>query len=202
MRLAAIATVLCTVATAAHADGYYYEQSFGLSSARGAPMLGTSLHLRLGIGYRYGDVSIEPWFSGDLTFERDNASFGILGGDPASGHSDLAGMGLDGRYTAELPYHLEMYVRGGPRWANGDGALKGYSGFGIGAGTGIQIKGKVRLLGFLWAPLFFIKRGPKVMGALFLDQGVDWYALHQSGMSTIATPILSTNLGFAIGTDF
>jgi hypothetical protein len=97
---------------------------------------------------------------------------------------------------------LEVYVRGGPRISSVDGAMVGYSGEGIGAGTGIQLSGKVRALGFLWAPLFFLQRGPKVVGALFLDQGIDIYWMHGQGMRSIEVPMVSTNLGFAIGSDF
>jgi len=84
--------------------------------------------------------------------------------------------------------------------------LSRYAGPGIGAGTGIMISGRVRALGFLWAPLFWLKKGPKVVGALFLDEGVDYYHL-TAGTSAppngpIDAPIVSTNLGFAIGSDF
>lgn len=200
MRLTALA-VLCAI-RAAHADGYFYEQSFGVSTARQVPMLNSSLRLRVGVGMRLGAWSVEPWLSGDLTYDRVGATYDLFGGDPAPGHADLTGMGVDVRYTTPLPHNLAIYIRGGPRVADGLGALNGYSGRGLGAGTGIQLSGQVRALGFLWAPLFFVKRGPKVIGAVFLDAGVDAYHLSAAGSPTLDTPIVSTNLGFAIGSDF
>jgi len=60
----------------------------------------------------------------------------------------------------------------------------------------------VRALGFLWAPLFWLHKGPKVIGALFLDEGVDYYHLDAGNRAPIDTPIVSTNVGFAIGSSF
>ena len=200
MRLA-LALLLATAGTA-HADGYYYEQSYGLSSVRGHAMgAGTALHIRLGFGVRVGQVSLEPWMSGDLTFDRVGDTYGI-GGDPAMGRADLTAVGFDGRWTAPVSTHVAIYVRGGPRIGGGTGVLERYNGPGLGAGTGIQVTGNVRALGFLWAPLFWLHRGPKVIGALFLDEGVDWYHLDAGTSAPIDTPIVSTNLGFAIGSDF
>jgi uncharacterized protein YfiM (DUF2279 family) len=198
--------VLLFSATAAHADGFFYEQSYGLSSARTEAMgVGTALHLRLGFGVRVGKVALEPWMAGDLTFDRTGSTYGV-GGDPAMGRADLTGVGFDARYSEPIGHALSIYVRGGPRLGAGTGVLSRFAGPGIGAGTGIQISGRVRALGFLWAPLFWLKKGPKVIGALFLDQGVDYYHLtggtSASTMTTINAPIVSTNIGFAIGSDF
>lgn len=193
---------LLLAAGVAHADGYYYEQSYGVSSVRGAMGAGNALRLRLGFGVRVGEVSLEPWIAGDLTFDRVGATYGVLGGDPAMGRADLTGAGIDAWWTAPLPHSLSIYVRGGPRFGSGTGVLASYTGPGLGAGTGIRISGRVRALGFLWAPLFWLHKGPKVIGALFLDEGVDWYHLSAGHSAPIDTPIVSTNLGFAIGSDF
>ena len=50
--------------------------------------------------------------------------------------------------------------------SDGTGALAGYHGRGIGAAAGAQLTAKVRALGFLWAPLFFIDRGPMLTRSL------------------------------------
>jgi hypothetical protein len=194
--------LLLLAASKARADGYFYEQSYGLSSARTNAMgAGTALRLRLGFGVRVGDVALEPWFAGDLTFDRVGDTYGI-GGDPAMGRADLTNVGFDAKYIGSIGHGLSIYVRGGPRIGGGTGVLARYSGAGIGAGTGIQLSGTVRLLGFLWAPLFWVKKGPKVTGALFLDEGVDYYHLTAGTSATIDAPIVSTNIGFAIGQDF
>jgi len=201
---ATIGTACAIAAAPAHADGYYYEESIGVSSGRGtdAAPLSTSLRVRTGIGLRRGALSIEPWVSADLSFDRAGASFELFGGAPAMGRADLAGTGVDVKFICPLPRSLSLYVRGGPRYATGAGALTGFDGPGIGVGTGLQLTGRVRALGFLFAPLFFMKHGPYATGALFIDQGVDLYSLAATPMGTRAVPIVATNFGFAIGTDF
>lgn len=202
MRSCALPIVL--VAATAHADGSYYEQSFGISTARSdaRAVLGHSLHVRFGIGFKVEALTIEPWLAGDLAMSRDNAMYGVFGGTPQMGHADLQGIGIDAKYTCALGEGAAIYVRGGPRIATGDGSLAMYAGRGIGAGAGVQLTGKVRAIGLLWAPLFFLQRGPKVTGAVFLDEGVDAYWLTAPSAPAISAPIVSTNLGFAVGTDF
>ncbi len=192
------------VAAPAHADGYYYTESVGFSTARGrdASPLAASLHTRAGLGYRLGAFSLEPWVEADLTFDRDGSTLELFGGSPAMGRADLAGFGLDARYSEPLGAGFQAYVRAGPRYATAAGALNGFSGFGFGTGTGVALVGRVRVLGFLFAPLFFTTKGPKVLGALFVDEGVDVFALHGPAMQTFSTPVIATSLGFAVGTAF
>lgn len=202
MRLAALALVAAT--GTAHADGLYYHQSYGISSARGeaAPLLGESLQLRIGFGWRSGAVQVGPWFSSHLAGRRENAYFGYIAGDPEMGDSDLETMGFDGRYNAPILSYLSAYVRAGPRYASGIGALEDYRGFGIGAGTGVALTGKVRALGFLAAPLFFVKRGPLITATLFVDQNVEWYQMSKSGMPDLSMPLVGTSIGFGAGSFF
>ena len=80
------------------------------------------------------------------------------------------------------------------------GALEGYGGRGLGAGAGIQLKGKVPALGFLFFPLFFpADVGPKVTAALYLDTGYSFYRLRDSGGATIDVQINSMTGGFSVG---
>src|SRR6476619_5042688 len=106
MRLVAAALLLA--AGTAHADGYYYEQSYGVSSVRGAMGAGTALHIRLGFGVRVGNVALEPWMAGDLTFDRVGDTYGV-GGEPAMNHADLTGVGFDARWTAPVAEHIAIY---------------------------------------------------------------------------------------------
>ena len=198
-------TVACVLAAApARADGYYYSEQLGFSTARGrdAQALATSLHTRAGLGVRWGAFSIEPWVEADLAFDRDGATLELFGGSPAMGRADLEGFGLDARFSEPLGDSFSAYVRAGPRYATATGTLAAYSGFGFGTGTGIALVGKVRAFGFLWAPLFFVPKGPLVRAALYLDEGLDFYALRARGMPTIAAPVIATSIGFAVGTDF
>jgi len=203
MRLAAIVFVLIVsvLDAPARADGFFYGQSYGISSARrdGASMLGGSLQLRIAMGYRVGAWSFGPWVGGNLAMEREGALLGLVGGDPPAGDSDLKNYGVDARYNTDLGHHFSLYVRGGPRFANGAGALDGYRGFGVGAATGLQLTGRVRALGFLFAPLFFYKRGPYVNATVFIDQNVDFYQLDAPNMPSLAVPLIGTSIGIGIG---
>src|SRR5262245_19798808 len=123
MRVVALALALVT--SPAFADGFYYSQAYGVSTARGdgAAPLGTSLQLRIALGWRFGAVTVGPLVGVNRAVERDDAMFGLLGGDPTAGDSDLQTYGVDARYHATLHHHLAMYVRGGPRYGTGLGAL-------------------------------------------------------------------------------
>lgn len=202
MRLAALALVL--VATPASADGFYYSQAYGLSSARGdgAPYLGESLQLRIALGWRFGAFTVGPLIGTEMAVQRDGAFLGFVGGDPMTGDSDLKTYGIDGRYHGVLHKNLVMYVRGGPRFASGLGALDSYSGFGVGAATGFQLRGRVRALGFLFAPAFFMKKGPMITASVFIDESVDYYQLSRDAMPNVSLPIVGTSFGIAAGSHF
>jgi hypothetical protein len=201
MRLAAFALVLTT--STASADGFYYSQSYGVSSARGegAAPLGASLQLRIAFGWRFGAFTVGPVLGENMAVERDGAFYGI-GGEPIMGDSDLDIYGVDGRYHATLHENLVMYVRGGPRYGRGTGDLDGYSGWGVGGGTGVQLTGRVRALGFLFLPAFFMKKGPMVTASVFLDESIEWYRLRKGGMPDVSTPIVGTAIGIAAGSHF
>jgi len=190
-------------ATAARADGYYYSESIGVATARGsdAQALSSSLRTRAGIGFRFGSLSIEPWICADLSLARDGATLEVFGGAPAMGRADLEGGGLDLKLSEPIGNGFVLYTRAGPRYAAATGALNDYSGWGFGGATGLALVGRVRALGFLWAPLFFTAKGPRVLAAAYIDEGVDIYSL-SSGMSRFSLPVLATSIGFAVGTDF
>ncbi len=198
------ALALVLAGTTAHADGLYYSQAYGLSSARGdgGAMLGESLQLRIALGWRFGALTVGPVLSTNLAVERDHAHFGLVGGDPSSGDSDLDSYGLDARYHVGITQNVALYVRGGPRYARGLGALAGYDGFGAGVATGIQLSGRVRALGFLFVPLFFMSKGPMVTASVFLDESIDLYRLHAGAMREVSFPLLGTSIGIAVGSHF
>jgi hypothetical protein len=206
MRLPATFAALAVAASAGtvRADGFYYGQSYGISSARsdGSAMLGESLQLRIQLGWRWGDFSVGPTFTGHLAAPREGSAFGVVGGDPPRGDSDFESIGADVRYNQTIRGRLSAYVRGGPRMARGMGALDGYLGIGLGAGTGIQVTGQVRALGFLFAPLFFSKRGPKINACVFLDQNVDWFWMSNDPMPALSLPIIATSIGIGAGSYF
>jgi hypothetical protein len=208
--LIAICIAVAAVSVPAHACadplGFYYEESGGVTLSRGrlGDYMDGVMHLRVGVGVRDGSLAFEPWLSADVAGDRDGALFGFVGGRPAAGGADLASYGVDAKYLWTLWRHLEVYARGGPLYATGTGALGPYHGFGIGGGAGIQLTGSVRALGFLFLPLFWSKRGPLVTGGVFIDEGVDYYALRDDShaMPPIDSRVGHLNAGFAIGSSF
>jgi hypothetical protein len=204
VRGALLALGLAVVAAPARADGVYVDESFGVATPHGklASVMGDPLYLRFGIGMRLGQLAIEPWFLTDLQTSRVGAFRGLIGGDPAPGSADINALGLDVKYIVPLDNHLETYVRGGPLSATANGALAGYAGRGLGVGGGFQLSGQVRALGFLWSPLFFLKRGPLITGALFLDAGYDLMFLRAHGSDPINDRIGHVAVGFALGSAF
>ncbi len=205
-RLAASAVVALalTAATApARADGHYFTFGAGpdtVSDELGA-VTGNGGHVRMAIGHRFGNVAVEGYLAPQFLDERINVS-GLS-------------YGVDVRYIVPLTSGVQGYVRGDlsrmtlhdDAW-DGDGrGLAGAatrSGRGLGGGVGIQLRGKVRALGFLYWPFFFLPLGPKVDAALFVDHGVDFYRLHDSDGRTDALDAKFTRvtIGFNVGKDF
>ena len=204
MAVAVAGALVLATATSGADDGAYVAESFGVATAHGrlAGLLGGPLHLRLSLGMRLGQVAIEPWFLSDLQTDRTGAFKGIAGGEPAAGSADLGAMGLDAKYIVALDRRLEVFARAGPLVADGTGALAGYHGRGLGVAAGAQITGKVRALGFLWSPLFFLRHGPMVTGALFLDAGYDFYFLRAAGGAALDARVGHVSVGFAVGSAF
>ena len=192
----------------AHADGVYFKESFGVSRARGEleGTVGNAIHTRLGAGFRVRWLAVEPWLGTDLQTGRDGAFRGFVGGEPETGRADLTQYGID--LKAIAPLHrstdvtLEGYLRAGPSLVGGNGALADYSGQALGVGAGMQLQGRVRALGFLWAPLFFLERGPKVTGALYVDQGYEFVRLRKRDAMPIDAHVGNVSVGFAIGSAF
>lgn len=186
------------------ADGLYFAESIGFGRARGAlrRAVGAPLHIRVGVGGRLGPLAIEAWLATELQAERVGAVGGLLGGEPAPRRADLTSYGVEARYIVPLDRLLSFYVRGGPSLVEASGALAGYRGHGLGFGAGLQVSGKVRALGLLWAPLFFLDRGPKITGALYLDEGYDLYWMTKPGGRPIAATVGHFALGFAVGSTF
>lgn len=208
MRRALILTTLLAAASARADDGVYVKESFGVGKARGQlePIVGNAMHSRLGVGWRWRWLAIEPWLGSDLQLDREGAFRGFVGGEPADGRADLTQFGADLKLIAPLhrsgPVIVEGYLRGGASYASTNGALSDYSGHALGAGAGVQLKGRVRALGFLWAPLFWVKRGPMVTGALYFDQGYEFVDLHRAGSMPVSARVGNVSVGFAIGSAF
>jgi hypothetical protein len=203
MRLLVVAAVAFACSTA-HADGIYFTESIGVSLPRGdlQPYVIQPMKVRLAVGARVKFLAIEPWMSADMQLDRDGAFKGLIGGDPSDGTADLASYGVDAKFVGRIEKHLSVYVRGGPSIVEANGVLTGYRGYGMGVHSGLVVSGRVRALGFLWAPLFFVKRGPFITGSLYLDQGIDFYRLKMPGAPDLTGRVGHVSVGFSLGSDF
>jgi Outer membrane protein beta-barrel domain len=195
--------VLFARSAPAHADGTYFTA--GLGPGQVGDELGEYVHDtfagRFALGHRVGHLAVEGYVGPESS---DDA------GNPYS--LEAVRLGVDARYVLPVVDGVQIYVRGGlskmsatlSSYGNGTYASTDYEGRGLGGGAGVQLRGKVRALGFAYWPLFFIPVGPKVNAALFLDHGVDFNRLHAvTGPDrSIDAKFTRLTIGFNVGADF
>ena len=199
-----VVLLLLAFATPATADGFYFTESIGGSDIKGplARYIPSAFHARIALGMRSGAWAIESHFG--LHESLDDAP---TADDPYH-HNALATYGIDLKYIQPLvDKHLEVYLRGGVRYGvmDDDSEIDSFAGRGLGGGAGIQLKGKIRALGFLCFPFFFLKLGPKITGSLYLDASYSFFRLHRDGdldAPGIDARITTLSGGFAVGSDF
>lgn len=207
-RLALVAAAATTIASArpAAADGFYFSEGFGASRYKDelAAKLGDhGLNIRAAVGWRLGHIAIEGYVRaeiGSLIADGDT-TYSARSTTPIGGTGDidsLAIVGLDLKVIQPLSTHWSAYARAGLSRMMAD---NDYAGRGAGATAGIQVAGKVRALGFLWAPFFFLGMGPKVHASLWLEANTSFHRLHGDGPS-IDARIDGWTFGFAVGQDF
>jgi hypothetical protein len=206
MRIAlALASVSLALASTARADGVYFTQNVGVGNASGEleSMVGRTLRTRAGLGARVGYLAIEGWLAAHVQAERVNNEIPMIGGDPPPGRADLEQYGVDVKAIAPLhrtrDITAEGYLRLGAGIVSGTGELDDQRGYQLGAGGGLQIRGRVRVLGFLWGPLFFLNKGPKITAALFVDHGHEWVVIERGA---IEARLSALTIGFAVGSSF
>lgn len=191
MRYAVFALVaLCSTA---RADGFYFSESIGgtrVHDELGAYVGGSATRADIGFGMRRGHWAVQLDILGDM--QSGNTSETTSSQPP-----DVTSVGISVKYIQPLSKHFEVYVRGRSMHGWGDNRLGGYAGNGLGAGAGLQLKGKLR-----W-----------VTGALFVDASSDFYRLHDEGAAAdvvvnyrlppaIDAQLASITFGWAFGTDF
>jgi hypothetical protein len=193
----------CVLAGTAHADGFYYYEAMGVSRVKDE--LGTYFgdgiagRPRIGLGMRTGDWALEV-----------NVSRVINAATETSSSADLFTYGLQLRRSMPLSRRWELYVRGNATNGDGTGELDGWEGRGLGFGAGVQLKGRGSVLGLLFFPLFFaVPKGPMMTGAIWLDDGYEFYRLHDHGhegraisRTAIDAQITTLSFGVGVGTDF
>ncbi|MBK9035681.1 MAG: outer membrane beta-barrel protein [Myxococcales bacterium] len=187
----------------AHADGTYFSMGMGpgeVSDELGAYVRDT-IHARFALGHRVGHIAVEGYIApeGDTEIDAPYA------------YSALR-LGVDARYVLPVSSGLQVYVRGGlskvsatlSSYGDGRYAERDFEGRGLGGGAGVQLRGKVRALGFLYWPLFFVPAGPKVDAAIFIDHGVEFDRLHAvtGPERSIDARFTRLTIGFNVGADF
>lgn len=202
---AALATVafVAAVPAAARADGHYVSMGVGPTQVEDelAALTGDGVRLRFAVGHRWGHWAAEGFLAPEFLGEHEEAT-GV-------------GYGVDVRYILPLTRGVQAYVRGSMSKLSLEADTFGREGFslagaderigrGLGGGVGVQLRGKVRALGFLYWPFFFLPLGPKTSAALTIDHGVDFYRLHDPTGRTNAVDARMTRLtiGFQVGKDF
>nr|HEX4316172.1 hypothetical protein [Kofleriaceae bacterium] len=215
MRSLALAAVLVLAAAAsARADGFYFTESLGglhVGDELGQHMPTTDMTLGATLGFRAGNVSYEVYGGGTLP--------GIGEGPPPA---TLSFAGIDVKLTEPVANHVELYVKGSASYAFlTDGDVDGYAGRGLGAAAGVVVKMRGSVLGLLCLPLFFSGVGPKITGALYFEDGYDFYRFHRDAdrdpavespatagratppqASAIDAQLEHWTFGFALGSDF
>jgi hypothetical protein len=200
------------LASPAAADGFYFTEEFGGSDVKSdlGEHMSSAFRFRVAVGMRHGPWSLEANIGAHIRTEGgDESEQGDYYYPP---YAALTTYGLDLKYTQQAFGPVEMYLRGGLAYAlmddeaPGKQNATGFAGRGVVGGAGVQLKGKVRALGFLAWPFFFLKIGPKVTAALFVDASYSYYRLHPDGrldaLPNIDAKITSITGGFAIGSDF
>jgi hypothetical protein len=213
--------LVCVLAAPAAADGVYFSESFGGSDVK--DQLGARIdaagRFRFAGGYRHGSWAVELWGGVLLGIEgaRDTAPCSECQLRTTDGPSHdvyeptiFGAYGLDVKYVQPLASHVEVYLRTGASELGGEVQGAEYAGRGLGVGAGLQLKGKVPAVGFLFWPLFFTGIGPKVTASLWADTGYDFYRLRPgaspdrlgSARPTIDAGLSTLSFGFGVGTDF
>ena len=207
--LAAIAAgMLIAAATTARADGWYFSEGFGqtqISDEMASKFADSDFTARIALGRQVGPWAIEAYVQGMSMDGRAN----FAGGDYSA-----VTVGVDARYFVKLAGPLQLYLRGGlnkmslhgSHASNREAAIDprggDYEGRGITYGAGIRLSGKVRALGLLYWPLFFLPYGPKVNASLWLDTSNQFVRLHNPNARSLDGRLSTWTFGFSIGGGF
>jgi hypothetical protein len=186
--------VLCVATSVAHADGYYFTEGMGGTRVKDdlAAYQDGFFRFRVSVGHRRGHWATELFMAGDI-----NTNIYTEGPSLTTG-------GVDLKYIQPVSGNLEVYLRGSATLGALDTTLSDFSGRGLGVGAGIQFKGKGSVWGLLWWPLFWlVKSGPKMTGAIWLDDGYEYYRFHgKTPGDVINAQLTHITFGYAVGTDF
>lgn len=194
--------VTVIAAASGRADGLYFTEQIGVTRTGGAlaDVLAGEVSVHFGGGYH-----IDGW-AFELQLNLDEMS----GRGAFDGNSyELLSRGVAVRRLFPVSPSWRLYARGGldavevqpSSWSEGR-LGDGYEGTSFDLGGGVLLSGRVPLVGFLFAPLFFTDIGPKVSAAAWLDVGDRLLSLEKSGASDLRGFTRSWLLGFSVGGNF
>ncbi len=199
--LVVIFHVTVVAAASGRADGLYFTEQIGVSRVGGelGDFYAGGIAAHIGGGYH-----IDGW-AFELAVDFDELrGRGLFAGDSY----ELMSRGLTVRRLFPVSPAVRLYARGGVEavevepssWSDRLG--DGYAGTGIDLGGGVVLSGRVPLVGFLFAPLFFTDIGPKVSAAAWLDVGDRLLSLEKPDASDLDGFTRSWLLGFSLGGSF
>jgi hypothetical protein len=172
-------------------EGFTYSRFHGQLTARASE----AVQLQIGVGYQ---PSNSLW-----AYELMGRGGGTL--DEAGG-AGLLGWGLRAKRFIPLARHFNLYGRAGvTENLLTDSTGPDLVGFGLEYGAGAMASLKVRALGFLFWPAFFMGVGPKVNLSLWADLGGEvgnLHAGHQSSSESYDYRSTSASYGLTIGGQF
>jgi hypothetical protein len=171
-------------------EGITYSKIHGDLAARGTDVL----QLQVGLGYQPEN---SLW-----AYELMGRGGGTLDGQGAS----LIGWGLRAKRLIPLSRHFQLYGRAGvTENLLTDSPGSDLVGFGLEYGAGAMASIRVRALGLLFWPAFFLPVGPKVTVSLWADLGGElgnMHSGHGSSAESYDYRTASASYGLNIGGRF
>ncbi len=173
-------------------EGITYSKMHGDLAARGADIL----QIQVGLGYQPENSlwAYELMGRGGGTLEVEGTG------------ASLIGWGLRAKRLIPLSRHFQLYGRAGvTENLLTDNSGPDLVGFGFEYGAGAMASFRVRALGFLFWPAFFLRVGPKVNVSLWADLGGElgnMHAGHNSSSESYNYRTTSASYGLNLGGRF
>lgn len=199
VRFILAAILLVVVPSGARADGLYLTEQVGPSKIGGE--MGRHLEGDFSVRFGFG-IHIDGWAVEGNVQLLDMFGNRYFEGD---GHYTAETWGVELRRLFPVNPWARLYVRGGLGKMSvdrGGGLADGYRGRSLDYGGGIMVSGRVPLVGFLFAPLFFCGCGPKVSAGAWFDLGEQVVRLRKDRASSLDGVVTTWMLGFSVGGGF
>jgi hypothetical protein len=195
--------VTVIAAASGRADGLYVTEQFGAARTGGelARTFRGDFAGHIGLGLHLDGWALEGTFH--FTELQGRGLF-------AGNRYDAVAWGAGVRRLFPVSPWVRLYARAGlesvriDEAGSSDAGVLGddYRGRGLTYGGGLMLSGRVPLVGFLFAPLFFTDIGPKVSAGAWLDVGDRLLSLHKDRASDLDGFTRAILVGFSLGGSF